>query len=247
MFTGIIEAVGRVGAVARAGEMRRIQILVAPRFLEGLKVGDSVAIDGACMTPVEVEAGAFTVQAVGTTLSRTVAGDYAPGSQVNLERAMVLGGRLDGHLVQGHVDGLGQLVSIVEEGGFHRMVVRVPGDVHRLTLLHGSITLNGVSLTVNRLFEDDCVEVALIPHTWDHTNFRSLGVGAAINVEGDLIGKYVGKLLLGGSRGFLGLLEEAEKETAEEAEKETAEEAEKETADREPSDPDVPGGAADVH
>jgi len=199
MFTGIVETVGRVGAISRAGEMRRIRILAAPGFLEGTRVGDSIAIDGACMTPIAVEAGAFTVEAVGTTLSRTIAGGYAPGSEVNLERAMVLGGRLDGHLVQGHVDGVGQLLSILEEGGFRRLVVRVPTDVYRLTLVHGSITLNGVSLTVNRLLGDDSVEVALIPHTWDHTNFRSLDTGAPLNVEGDLIGKYVGKLLLGGA------------------------------------------------
>ena len=202
MFTGIIETVGRVASVATAGQVRTIRVVADPTFLDGTRVGDSLSIDGACMTPVELEAGAFTVEAVGTTLTRTVAGDYAAGSEVNLERAMVLGGRLDGHLVQGHVDGVGTLRSLREEGGFRRMVVEVPAEVHRLTLVHGSITLNGVSLTVNRLLKEDAVEVALIPHTWAHTNFRSLKIGDPMNVEGDLIGKYVGKLLLGGSRGF---------------------------------------------
>ena len=204
MFTGIIETVGRVADVTPAGQVSRIRIVASPDFLEGTRVGDSMSIDGACMTPVELETGAFTVKAVGTTLSRTITGGYAPGSEVNLERAMVLGGRLDGHLVQGHVDGVGHLRSIQEEGGFRRIVVQVPGDVHRMTLMHGSITLNGVSLTVNRLLGEDSIEVALIPHTWDHTNFRSLKIGDPLNVEGDLIGKYVGKLLLDGSRGIEG-------------------------------------------
>jgi len=230
MFTGIIEAVGRVAGIAPAGQVRRIRILADPDFLDGMRIGDSIAIDGACMTPVEVQAGAFTVEAVGTTLSRTITGGYASGSEVNLERAMVLGGRLDGHLVQGHVDGVGQLRSIREEGGSYRMVVQVPDEVHRLTLVHGSIALNGVSLTVNRLLGDDAIEVALIPHTWDHTNFRSLKIGDPLNVEGDLIGKYVGKLLLGGSRGLRTSLEGEELGTG----------------GRQPSETEVPGGAADA-
>ena len=114
---------------------------------------------------------------------------------VNLERALALGGRLDGHLVQGHVDGLGQLLQIREAGGFRLLDASIPPEVHKMTLVHGSITLNGVSLTVNRLESDSRVEVAMIPHTWEVTNFRYLSLGDAINVEGDLIGKYVGKLL----------------------------------------------------
>jgi len=119
------------------------------------------------------------------------------GSRVNLERAMRMGARLDGHLVQGHVDGVGQLESVVVEGDFHRLRFRIPSEVHRGTLLHGSITLNGVSLTVNALEPEHRIEVGIIPHTWTHTNLSHLAPGDPVNVEGDLIGKYVGRWMEG--------------------------------------------------
>jgi riboflavin synthase len=168
---------------------------VAEPFLKGVAVGDSIAVDGACLTPVEVEAGSFEIDAVGTTLSRTVAGSYRVGSEVNLEKALSLGGRLDGHLVQGHIDGTGHLIQTVKAGEYWLMEVELPPEVHRMTIPHGSITLNGVSLTVNRLLTDPRIEVAIIPHTWARTNLHSLHPGDPLNVEGDLIGKYVGRLL----------------------------------------------------
>lgn len=195
MFTGIIEAVGTVAEVERAEGVRRIHVTAPEPFFEGVEPGDSIAVDGACLTPVTVDPGTFTVEVVASTLSRTIAGDYAPGTRVNLERAVAVGRRLDGHLVQGHVDGTGELVAIREQGGNRFMEVRVPREVHETTILHGSIALNGVSLTVNRLEAPDRVEVALIPHTWRRTALRFLSEGDPINVEGDLIGKYVGKLL----------------------------------------------------
>ena len=108
---------------------------------------------------------------------------------------MALGDRLDGHLLQGHVDGIGHFLQIRDVGGFRILEASIPLEVHELTLIHGSIALNGVSLTVNRLESDDRVEVAVIPHTWEATNFRYLSPGDPINVEGDLIGKYVGRVL----------------------------------------------------
>ncbi len=197
MFTGIVESVGRIVDVREEDGARRIRIRSGASFLEGVEVGDSISVDGACLTPVAVEEEEFAVQAVGTTLSRTIAGAYRAGMAVNLERALALGGRLDGHLVQGHVDGVGRLASVRGEGGRRLVEFSIPAEVHRLSLAHGSIALNGVSLTVNRLLEDDRVEVAVIPHTWSHTNFSELEPGARVNVEGDLIGKYVGKLLGG--------------------------------------------------
>ncbi len=195
MFTGIVERVGTVVGVEEGSSTRRLSVEVAPGFLEGFLPGASVAVDGACLTPVEVEAGRFTVEVIGTTLSRTVAGGYVTGSRVNLERALPLGGRLDGHIMQGHVDGLGELMSVREEGEFWRLRFRVPPEVWRQTLLHGSIALNGVSLTVNALEAGEVVEVGIIPHTWTHTNLSLLGPGDPVNVEGDLIGKYVARLL----------------------------------------------------
>jgi riboflavin synthase len=200
MFTGIVEVVGEVTGVRDRDRVKEIRIAVDPGFLEGVVPGASISVDGACLTPVRVEPEEFTIEAVGTTLSRTRAGRYRKGSRVNLERALALGDRLDGHLVQGHVDGVGELIQILDEGDFRLLDARIPEEVHRMTLLHGSIALNGVSLTVNALEGRDRVQVAIIPHTWSHTNFRHLSPGDFLNVEGDLIGKYVGKLL-GGHRG----------------------------------------------
>jgi len=195
MFTGIIEVLGTVRDITEGKGLRRVLIETDPEFLSEVRPGASIAVDGACLTPIEVEGGSFLVEAVGTTLSKTVASRYATGSRVNLERAMVLGERLDGHLVQGHVDGVGTVRRVRSDGDYRVLEVVLPGDIHRMTLLHGSITLNGVSLTVSRLLEGDAIEVAIIPHTWQYTNLSGLHPGSPVNVEGDLIGKYVGKLL----------------------------------------------------
>ena len=194
MFTGIVEEVGEVVDVGSGSEARRISIH-APIVAADLETGASVAVDGACLTAIAVGGDVFQVEAVGSTLSRTVAGEYAAGSRVNLERALRLGDRLDGHLVQGHVDGVGRVLSMREEADFRLIDFRVPVGVARETIQHGSITLNGVSLTVNALPERDVVQVAIIPFTWSHTTFRALKPTDPVNVEGDLIGKYVGKLL----------------------------------------------------
>jgi riboflavin synthase len=195
MFTGIVQAVGQVMDVVEAEGMRRIRIRVGDGFLDGVFPGASIAVDGACLTPVEVTAEELLVEAIGTTLARTVIGGYRTGSRVNLEKALRVGDRLDGHFVQGHIDGIGHLRRLVKDGEFHLMEVVLPREVHAQTLSQGSITLNGVSLTVNRLLSEDRAEVAIIPHTWSVTALRYLAVGDAINVEGDLIGKYVGTLL----------------------------------------------------
>lgn len=191
MFTGIVEAVGQVSSTKDGDEVRYLRIEGPEGYLADVAPGASIAVDGACLTATSVDDRTFSIDVVGTTLRRTIAGGYEEGSRVNLERALVLGGRLDGHLVQGHVDGLGTVTAIRESGGFRFVSVEIPGSIHAQTIAHGSITLNGVSLTVNRLFEPANVEVAIIPHTWDHTNFRYLEVGDHVNVEGDMIAKYV--------------------------------------------------------
>ncbi len=194
MFTGIVEEVGTVTGVRERAGVREIGI-ACPGIAPGLEPGASVAVDGACLTAVRVSADGFSVESIGTTLSRTVAGKYSAGSSVNLERAMVLGDRLEGHLVQGHVDGVGSLVSVRREGDWWLLDFEVPREVADGTILHGSIALNGVSLTVNALPGPDRVQVGIIPYTWEHTNLGGLRPGDPVNVEGDLIGKYVGKLL----------------------------------------------------
>lgn len=195
MFTGIIETTGTVTSVEELEGGRMIVIAAPEKVLEDLDVGDSVAVDGCCLTAVEVGPGTFRIEAIGTTLSRTIAGTYGAGSVVNLERAVRVGDRLDGHIVQGHVDGLGELVAVVDEGEYRLMDFLISDEVERVTILHGSITINGISLTVNALPDRNVCQVGIIPHTWEVTNLSRLSPGDPVNLEGDLIGKYVGKLM----------------------------------------------------
>lgn len=219
MFTGIVEDLGQIVEVRELDGGRRFRIRCAIPASE-LEEGASIAVDGACLTVVAFEevpssdpgeeagtgeewaerdlgvpATDIRVEAIGTTLSRTVASEYTVGAAVNLERARTLGDRLEGHLVQGHVDGLATLDRIRPDGIHHLLDLSLPPDVWRGTILHGSITLNGVSLTVNALDAPDRCQVAIIPHTWTHTNLSSLEAGDAVNVEGDVIGKYVARYL----------------------------------------------------
>ncbi len=194
MFTGIIEAVGVIAGVQDQAGSRRF-VVEAPELVGGLKEGASVAVDGACQTVVGLSGERFTVETIGTTLARTIAGRYRVGSRVNLERAMVLGGRLDGHLVQGHVDGVGKVLSLRREGEYWLLDFEMPPVVDAVTVLHGSIAVNGVSLTVNALPGPGRCQVGLIPYTWAHTNLGLLKPGESVNLEGDLVGKHVAKLL----------------------------------------------------
>lgn len=201
MFTGIIESVGRVVAVAGL-EGGRTLAIAAP-FAGELAPGQSVAVDGACLTVRAAGAGGqgeatFTVQVGVSTLERTVAARYGAGAAVNLERAVRLGGRLDGHLVQGHVDGVGAFLGGRTRGDTMLLEFALPEDVFATTVLHGSIAISGVSLTVNRLRAGGLCQVAVIPHTWEHTNFSALEPGDPVNVEADLIGRYVRRIVEAG-------------------------------------------------
>lgn len=194
MFTGIVEEVGTVEAVRDEGN-GVVFTLACRAVLDHLGPGDSVAIDGACLTVTGILDRAFTVQAVGTTLGRTTFGSFQAGRRVNLERALSLGQRLGGHIVQGHVDGLGEVVSIRRHEELVLIDFRMPDEVAAVTVLHGSITLNGISLTVNALPGPGVCQVSIIPFTWEHTNLADLTEGDAVNLEGDTIGKYVRHLL----------------------------------------------------
>jgi riboflavin synthase len=208
MFTGIIEAVGTIAAARERAGAREF-VIEAPEFAGELKAGDSITVDGACQTAVRNDTRSFAIDTIGTTLSRTIAGGYRVGSKVNLERSMVLGGRLDGHLVQGHVDGVGRALSVRQEGDYWLLDFQIPPVVEGVVILHGSITVNGVSLTVNAIPSKGQVQVGIIPFTWEHTNLGSLRPGDPVNLEGDLVGKYVAKLLSawkgGSSLGLEGL------------------------------------------
>ncbi len=203
MFTGIIETVGVISSVRERSGAKEFEIR-APEVAGELKPGDSITVDGACQTVIRNDAHTFSVETIGTTLSRTIAAGYRVGSRVNLERSMVLGGRLDGHLVQGHVDGVGRLVSVRQEGDYWLLDFQVPKLVEDVTILHGSIAINGISLTVNAFPRDGQCQVGIIPFTWEHTNLGSLRPGDPVNLEGDLVGKYVAKLL-SASRGGEGV------------------------------------------
>ncbi|MFW6080212.1 MAG: riboflavin synthase, partial [Gemmatimonadota bacterium] len=191
MFTGIVEEVGRIGEVEPLEGGRRMRI-EAETVRDGLAPGDSVAVDGACLTVAALEPAGFAVEAIGTTLSRTTLGEFESGRRVNLERALALGARVGGHLVQGHVDGRGRIVR-TERFEEHALLIDVelPDRVSEVTVLHGSIAINGVSLTVNARPAPSVAQVALIPYTWEHTNLAELEPGAPVNVEGDLIGRFV--------------------------------------------------------
>lgn len=189
MFSGIVEAVGRVVAVERVENGRRFRI--AAPFAAELGEGDSVAVEGVCLTATSLGDGWFEVEAIATTLSRSTLGRLDVGSPVNLERALAMGDRLGGHLVQGHVDAVGEVVAVEREGEHVLLDVRLPDVVAEVTVLHGSIAMSGVSLTVNALPAPDVAQVALIPYTWDHTTLRDLAVGDGVNLEGDMLGRFV--------------------------------------------------------
>lgn len=194
MFTGIVEHVGEIRGVEDGATTRRFRIGSGPMAAE-LSLGDSVAVDGACFTVAALEPDGFAVDVIGTSLARTIARDYRIGTRVNLERALRATGRIDGHLVQGHVDGLGHLIESVKDGEFWRMAFEIPEDVAALTVPRGSITINGVSLTVAELEGERRCHVGIVPFTHAHTNLGGLAPGDPVNVEGDLIGKYVGRIL----------------------------------------------------
>lgn len=194
VFTGIIEEVGSVTALREEGN-GVVFTLSARSVLKGLELGESVAVDGVCLTVTSRSDAEFTVQAVATTLGRTTLGEYRVGRRVNLERALTLGARLGGHLVQGHVDGVGQVLSLRRRGELVLIDFTLPPEVAEVTVLHGSIALNGVSLTVNELPAAEVAQVSIIPHTWEHTALADLCEGDAVNLEGDLIGRYVRHLM----------------------------------------------------
>ncbi len=199
MFSGIVEAVGTVAEVAAVPNGRRLR-LRAPGVLDGLRAGASVAVDGACLTAVEVLPDGFAVDVIGPTLERTRIGDYRAGTRVNLERALRLGDRLDGHLVQGHVDAVGEVLAVADAGETRLVDLTLPPEVDAVTIPHGSLTVNGVSLTVSELPAPGRCRVALIPHTRAVTTLGDLVPGDRVNLEGDLIGKYVGRMLAASPR-----------------------------------------------
>ncbi|HLT28026.1 MAG TPA: riboflavin synthase [Zeimonas sp.] len=201
MFTGIVAAVGRILEVQPLGEEAGVRIVVDPGSLDlgDVRIGDSIAVQGACMTVVHLDEGRFAVDVSAESLSKTVGLD-APG-EVNLEKALTLADRLGGHLVSGHVDGIGEVVSFEPIGESWRLVVRADESLGRYLAYKGSITVDGVSLTVNRVSDTPAgveFEINLVPHTIRVTTLRSLHAGRRVNLEVDLIARYVERMLAAG-------------------------------------------------
>lgn len=194
MFTGLVSAMGRVRSVRRLEGGLELDI-EAP--FEDLAAGESVAVDGACLTAERQGPGWFGVHLVGTTLERTNFGRYAVGHRVNLERALRVGERLGGHVVQGHVDGVGTIERIEQRADARLFDISVPHDVAAVAPALGSITVDGVSLTVNARPSPALVQVSLIPFTLQHTTLGERRVGDRVHLEGDAIGKWVAHLLGG--------------------------------------------------
>jgi riboflavin synthase len=190
MFTGIVESVGRVERVTKRGGGRRFRIS-AP-FAAELRVDESVSVDGCCQTVVAADLTGFDVDSIEETLAKTTFGSFPEGRLVNLERALKLGDRLDGHLVQGHIDTTGQIVSREELETSWVFQIAFPRRFDPYIIPVGSIAVDGISLTVARLGEDS-LNVAIIPHTFEHTTVRTWEVGRTVNLEFDMIGKYVAR------------------------------------------------------
>lgn len=191
MFTGIVTDVGRVRAVRDTNRDRRFEIETV-YDLSTVEIGASIAHAGCCLTVVEKGEAWFAVEVSGETLDKTTLSDWREGRRVNLERAARVGDELGGHIVSGHVDGVGEVLSVAMEGGSHRVQVRVPRPLHRFIAPKGSITVEGVSLTVNEV-EDDVFGVNLIPHTWDVTTLGGLAPGARVNLEIDMLARYLAR------------------------------------------------------
>jgi riboflavin synthase len=199
MFTGIVEEVGVIRDKMPVGPALRFRI-TAPKTATGLKPGDSVACNGVCLTAEEIFPDGFTATAVPETLDRTALGAAAKGDGLNLEAALKAGAPMGGHIVQGHIDGVGRVAAWKDlpDGSGRELTIRIPEAFTRYCVEKGSIALHGVSLTIASI-DGDAIRIALVPHTLSHTNLGRMQVGAQINFEVDVVGKYVEKLL-----GYLG-------------------------------------------
>lgn len=199
MFTGIIEGLGTISAVAASGEGKRLSVN-ADFVLDGTRIGDSIAVNGACLTAVRISGARFEVDVSPETLARTTLKTIAPGSRVNIERALRLSDRLDGHLVSGHIDGTGRIAYKNVRGNALWIGVSVPPELTRYMIAKGSVAIDGISLTINTV-DKQGFEVAIIPHTAAETTIGFRHAGDAVNIETDMIGKYVEKFITEGDKG----------------------------------------------
>lgn len=193
MFTGLIEEIGKVKKIDSMKDGIRINIS-ASKIMDDINVDDSIAVNGVCLTAVKIDTNSFTVEAVGETLKKTTFNELKENQIVNLERAVRLNDRLGGHLVQGHVNGVGRISNIQKLGENYFLEVEVDPKLTKYLIDEGSIAIDGISLTIAKLVENK-IGVSIIPHTWKNTNLSSRNIGAKVNIETDVIAKYIEKLL----------------------------------------------------
>ncbi len=193
MFTGIIEELGTVFSLDMLGGNARM-VIAAETVVDGTNDGDSIAVNGVCLTALDISGESFAADVSKETLDRSTLGSLVPGSAVNLERAVTPTTRLGGHIVQGHVDGRGKFISAVQTGDFWTVTIGFPPEFARYLVYKGSVAVEGISLTVAKL-DADSFDIAVIPKTWQQTNLSSLTPGDAVNLEADVIAKYVESLL----------------------------------------------------
>lgn len=195
MFTGIIESTGSIVSTTQVGGDLRVIVDVADMDIGEVKLGDSIAVNGVCLTAVAFDSNSFTADVSNETISLTSLQYMKPGSSVNLERALTPTSRLGGHLVSGHVDGLGELIDMSEDARSWRLRIRAPEDLKCYIATKGSITVDGISLTVNAI-DDAVFELNIVPHTWERTIIQHYKPGQKVNLEVDLIARYLERLLL---------------------------------------------------
>ena len=189
MFTGIIEEVGKVSTITD----EKI-IISAQTVLNETKIGDSIAVNGVCLTVTKINTNSFEADISPETMKVTSLGNVKTGSAVNLERAMRADGRFGGHIVSGHIDGLGKGKSILKENDFYKISIELPIELTKYSVKKGSISIDGISLTIADI-KDNIITVAVIPHTFRNTNLQNLRIGDFVNIETDILGKYVEKFL----------------------------------------------------
>lgn len=200
MFTGLVEAIGQIATAEDHGRDRRLRLEPGPALMEGLQAGDSIAVNGACLTAVEPDATGFHVDVSAETLEHTGLGRLAAGDRVNLERALLPTTRLGGHLVSGHVDGVGTVADRRADGASQRFRIRVPDHLARYIAPRGSVCVDGISLTVNEVDGSE-FGVNIVPHTLAHTTLDETRPGDGVNIEVDVIARYLERLLADGEAG----------------------------------------------